>query len=106
MLRKVSEGRVSQLVVVGGGASRCAEKQLWRTVIECHNLIGVHLISARVERETHLGACETKVGNLDAPVLADEDVVRLEVAVQNAPRVASGEPAQDLRRDQEGCAAG
>ena len=48
------------------------------------------------------GAREAEVGKLELAVLVNEQVLRLQVAVQHPPVMAEGHPAQQLPRARAG----
>ena len=48
------------------------------------------------------GAREAEVGELELAVLVNEQVLRLQVAVQHPPVMAEGHPAQQLPRGEGG----
>ena len=76
--------------VDGGGVGLGAEEDLWRAVPERDDLVGV---GADGEGE---GAGEAEVGELDGAAVVDEQVLRLEVAVEDAVRVAVRDARQQL----------
>lgn len=47
-----------------------------------------------------LGACQTKVSQLQFATIADEQILRLDIAMQDTPLVAVGETAQELEEEQ------
>lgn len=77
---------------VDGRGVRQAEQHLGRPVPQRHH----H------ERQSHLEVVrlgQAEVGQLDAPRLRDQDVLRLEVAVHDPVAVQEVDPAEDLARD-------
>lgn len=54
-----------------------------------------HLVSVRTNRDTE-GACQTKVSQLDVATRVDEQILRLQIAVHNAARVAVVQTNKDL----------
>ena len=76
--------------VDGGGVGLGAEEDLWCAVPERDDLVGV---GADGEGE---GAGEAEVGELDGAAVVDEQVLRLEVAVEDAVRVAVRDARQQL----------
>lgn len=60
---------------------------------------GDHLVGVSVAGHT-LGARQAEVGQLELAGAADEQVLRLDVAVQHAAPVAVGQAAQQLEQEQ------
>ena len=73
------------------GVLATTEQNLRRAVPE-----GDDLVSVGAERNTE-GASETKIGQLQVALLVDEQVLRLEVAVQNAVGVAVASALEELK---------
>lgn len=47
-----------------------------------------------------LGACQTKVSQLQFATIADQQILRLHIAMQHTTLVAVGEAAQELKEEQ------
>ena len=54
-----------------------------------------HLVCVCPDRNAE-GACQTEVGELELPSSVDEQVLRLQIAMQNAMGVAEGDPPNEL----------
>lgn len=47
-----------------------------------------------------LGACQTKIGQLQFTTIADKQILWLDIAMQDTTLVAVGETAQELKEEQ------
>ena len=56
-----------------------------------------HLVSVHTDRDTE-GPGQTEVGNLDAAVLVNQEILGLHVSVENSPLVTEQDALQQLKR--------
>jgi hypothetical protein len=75
------------------GVLAATKQNLGRAVPE-----GDNFVSVSAERDTK-GASQTKIGQLQVALLVDEQVLRLEIAVQNAVGVAVTGALEELKRE-------
>jgi hypothetical protein len=78
----LSEDAANGPHVDAGGVLPTSQQNLWRAVPQCDDLVRVC-----AQRDTER-ARETEIGELKVEVVVDEEVLRLQVAVQNAVSMA------------------